>query len=77
MFFDVYYKPGDNPVFSYRSGEMVYEEMLYKGALISCGYNAAGYPLDVLSNFPSRLDRRFYTEPVSYTHLTLPTMAVV
>ena len=43
-----------------------YEEKLYNGALISCGYNAAGYPLDVLSNFPTHLDRRFYTEPFSF-----------
>lgn len=62
-FFDIYVKQGENPVFCFRSGNMVYEEMLYNGALISCGYNAAGYPLDVLSNFPTRLDRRYYTEP--------------
>ena len=41
-FFDVYVKKGDNPTFCYRSGNMVYEEKFYNGALISCGYNAAG-----------------------------------
>lgn len=65
-FFDVYVKQNENPVFCYRSGNMVYEEMLYNGALISCGYNAAGYPLDVLSNFPSYIDRRYYSEPFSF-----------
>ena len=60
-FFDVYHKPGDVPNFCYRSGMMVYEEKFYNGALISCGYNASGYPLDVLSNFPSHIDRRYYT----------------
>lgn len=65
-FFDVYVKKGDNPTFCYRSGNMVYEEKFYNGALISCGYNAAGYPLDVLSNFPTHLDRRYYTEPFAF-----------
>ncbi len=65
-FFDVYVKQNENPTFCYRSGNMVYEEMLYNGALVSCGYNAAGYPLDVLSNFPTHLDRRYYTEPFSF-----------
>ncbi|MBQ5823943.1 MAG: alpha-galactosidase [Clostridia bacterium] len=65
-FFDIYYKSGDVPNFCYRSGMLVYEEKLYNGALISCGYNAAGYPLDVLSNFPSHLDRRNYTEPFAF-----------
>ncbi len=65
-FFDVYYRSGDNPSFCYRSGEMVYEEMLYNGALITLGYNGAGYPLDVLSNCPTNLERRFYTEPYAF-----------
>lgn len=65
-FFDVYYRSGDNPSFCYRSGEMVYEEMLYNGALITLGYNAAGYPLDVLSNCPTHIDRRYYTEPYAF-----------
>ena len=65
-FFDVYYRSGENPSFCYRSGEMVYEEMLYNGALITLGYNAAGYPLDVLSNCPTNLDRRYYTEPYAF-----------
>ncbi len=65
-FFDVYYRGGETPSFCYRSGEMVYEEMFYNGALITLGYNAAGYPLDVLSNCPTHLDRRYYTEPYAF-----------
>ncbi len=65
-FVDIYYRKGENPSFSYRSGDMVYEEKLVSGALISLGWNAAGYPLDVLSNFPTNLDRRYYTEPYSF-----------
>jgi len=66
VFFDIYVKQNDNPTFCYRSGNMVYEEKFYNGALISCGYNAAGYPLDVLSNFPTHLDCRYYTEPFAF-----------
>ncbi len=66
MYFDVYYRSGDNPSFCYRSGELVYEEMLYNGALVTLGWNAAGYPLDVLSNCPTHLDRRYYTEPYAF-----------
>ncbi len=66
IFFDIYVKQSENPTFCYRSGNMVYEEKFFNGALISCGYNAAGYPLDVLSNFPTHLDRRYYTEPFSF-----------
>ncbi len=65
-FFDVYYKPGEVPNFCYRSGMMVYEEKLYGGALLSCGYNASGYPLDVLSNSPTHLDRCYYSEPFAF-----------
>ncbi len=65
-FFDIYCKLGENPVFSYRSGLAVYEETLHNGVLISSGYNAAGYPLDVLSGFPSRLDPDNFAEPSSF-----------
>ena len=66
LFFDVYYKKAENPVFCYRSGLSVYEETFYKGALISSGYNGAGYPLDVLTNFPSRLDYTDFAEPFAF-----------
>lgn len=65
-FTDVCYKSGENPVFSYRSGNMVYEETLYNGALLASGWNGAGYPLDVLSNFPSRLNQNDFTLPFAF-----------
>ena len=64
-YFDVYYRLEPRPVFCYRSGLAVYEETLFGGVLISGGWNAAGYPLDVLSNYPTRLDPgTFYGESV-------------
>ncbi|MBQ2775323.1 MAG: alpha-galactosidase [Clostridia bacterium] len=65
-FYDIFYQQGENPVFCYRSGNLVYEETLFQGALLSCGYNAAGYPLNVLTNFPTRLDKRHYMEPFAF-----------
>lgn len=64
-FFDVFYNESKK-TFSYRSKDMVYEERFQKGALIACGWNCAGYPLDVLTNFPSRLDTRRYAEPFAF-----------
>ena len=64
-FFDVYYNESKK-TFCYRSKDMIYEERFEKGALMPCGWNGAGYPLDVLTNFPSRLDTRRYAEPFSF-----------
>ncbi len=65
-YFDVYYKADENPTFCYRSGNMVYEEMLYSGALLSNGWNGAGYPLDVLDCMPTHPDHRRYQEPFAF-----------
>ncbi len=65
-YFDIFYQPGENPVFCYRTGKTVYEESLFNGGLISCGWNAAGYPLNVLTNCPSRLDKRRFAEPFAF-----------
>ncbi len=65
-FFDIYYQPGENPAFCYRSGKTVYEEMLYNGGLISCGWNAAGYPLNLLAKCSTRLDKRNFSEPFAF-----------
>ena len=65
-FFDVYYQQGEAPVFCYRSGNMVYEEGFEKGSLISYGWNAAGYPLNVLTNCHTRINRKRYTEPFAF-----------
>ncbi len=62
-YFDVYYNAGECPTFCYRSGNMVYEEMLLNGLLVSNGWNGAGYPLDLLACMPTRLDHKRYTEP--------------
>lgn len=65
-YFDVYYQQNENPVFCYRSGLAVYEEALYNGALISRGWNAAGYPLNVLTNCPTVLDKKRFAEPFAF-----------
>ncbi len=65
-FFDVYYQPGENPVFCYRTGMAVYEEALIGGAFVSQGWNAAGYPLNVLTNCPSRIDAKRFAEPYAF-----------
>ena len=65
-FFDIYFQEGSNPVFCYRSGKTVYEEMLYNGGMISCGWNAAGYPLNLLAKCSARLDKRRFTQPFSF-----------
>lgn len=46
-----------------RTGLTVAEEGLFKGVPVSFGYNAAGYPLNVLTNCPTRLDPRAFAEP--------------
>lgn len=63
---NIYYQPGKNPVFCYRSGLAVREETLLDGVLVSSGHNAAGYPLNVLSGFPSRLNTRDFAEPSAF-----------
>ncbi len=65
-FCNIYYQPGENPVFCYRSGLAVREETLLSGVLVSSGHNAAGYPLNVLSGFPSRLSTRDFAEPSAF-----------
>lgn len=65
-FGNIYYQPGDNPVFCYRSGLAVREETLLDGVLVSSGHNGAGYPLNVLSSFPSRLNPRDFSEPSAF-----------
>ena len=64
---DVYYQPGEAPVFCYRTGLTVYEETLFRGALVPSGWNTAGYPLNVLSNFPTRLDPCAWDEPAAFS----------
>ena len=56
-FTDVCWQSGADMVFCYRSGLMVYEETFGAGVLSPAGWNAAGYPLNVLTNCSSRFSR--------------------
>lgn len=62
----VFMQPGDAPVFCYRSGLTVYEEVFADGTLNAAGWNAAGYPLNVLTNYPSRLHAEDFIEPNAF-----------
>lgn len=62
----VYYQPGETPVFCYRTGLTVYEESLYKGVPVASGWNTAGYPLNVLTNCPTRLDPHAFAAPAMF-----------
>ncbi|MBE6599233.1 MAG: alpha-galactosidase [Ruminococcaceae bacterium] len=65
-YINVFYQPGDEPVFCYRTGLTVYEETFKQGALMASGWNTAGYPLNVLSNCNSRIDTDRFDEPQSF-----------
>ncbi|MBQ7153368.1 MAG: alpha-galactosidase [Clostridia bacterium] len=54
--------PAPGRTFCYRSGLAVFEETLNGGVLVSAGCNAAGYPLNVLSNCPSRIRPERFSE---------------
>lgn len=55
LFKNVYYIPGEEPVFCYRSGLTVYEEIFSHGRLTVSGWNAAGYPMNVLGSNVTRM----------------------
>jgi hypothetical protein len=65
-YFDIYYHNEKNHRFCFRSGEMVYEEVFTGGALLGSGWNASGYPLNVLKNCPTHLNPKRYAEPFSF-----------
>lgn len=69
LFFDATYNEAEGS-FCYRSGMMVYEECLIGGVLVASGYNTAGYPLNVLSNYATRLNPDLGYEPSSF-HLEI------
>jgi len=62
----VFLRHKPEPVWCYRSGLTVYEERFLNGALISGGWNGAGYPLDVLTNYPSFLKPTTFAEPTTF-----------
>lgn len=74
-YFNIYYQPGESSVFCYRSGLSVYEETFAGGALLACGDNAAGYPLNVLSNVSSRINPEDFAEPTAF-HLEIDGKSV-
>lgn len=52
--------------FCYRSALSVFEETLENGAPVNSGCNTAGYPLNVLSNFPTRNTASDFSEPFAF-----------
>ncbi len=63
---NIYYQPGDSAVFCYRSKFLVFEETFGGGFLAAAGCNTAGFPLNVLTNCPSRTDTGRMREPSSF-----------
>lgn len=52
--------------FCYRTGMTVYEEVFFEKRYMSAGWNTAGYTLNVLESFPTRLDNSMFTEAQSF-----------
>ena len=64
-FCEIVYNEKDGGI-CYRSGMLVYEERFSDGILAAAGYNAAGYPLHVLTNCNTRLNPRLFYEPSAF-----------
>ena len=58
--------PSGAPVFCYRTGMTVYEEVFDKNRLVSAGWNTAGTPLNVLEGMPARLDWDSFARPWAF-----------
>lgn len=66
-FRDVYtHTQGEQQVFCYRTGLTVYEEVFSNCRYTSAGWNAAGYTLNVLDDFPTRLNSANFREAHSF-----------
>lgn len=66
-FVDLYRPENADPLLCYRSGLMVCEEIFSGGRLMPCGWNAAGYPQNVLSNCATRFDApRLFDAPEAF-----------
>ena len=65
---DIYLTEDRNglPVFCYRTGMTVYEEIFDNHRLVSAGWNNSGTPLNVLEGMPFRLHYDEFTEPWSF-----------
>ena len=57
---------GERKHFCYRTGLTVYEEVFYKNRYMSAGWNTAGYTLNVLDSYPTRLNNNLFTEAQSF-----------
>ncbi|MBQ8508680.1 MAG: alpha-galactosidase [Clostridia bacterium] len=55
-FADIFQKPGNRPIFCYRSGLTVYEEGLDAGMFASLGWNGAGFTQDILDGVTTYLN---------------------
>lgn len=65
-FRDVHITEGEYPVFSWRFGTAVYEEAFEHNRLVAAGWNTAGYTLNVLDSFPTRLNWNNWMQPQSF-----------
>ena len=65
---DIYLNEDKNglPVFCYRTGMTVYEEIFDNHRLVSAGWNNSGTPLNVLEGMPFRLHFDEFTEPWAF-----------
>lgn len=63
---DIFYQTDSSPSFCYRSGPNVYEEVFCNGGLVAAGWNAAGYPLNLLEKCSVRLEKKRFTEPFAF-----------
>lgn len=61
---------GDVPLFLYHTGLTVYGERFDRGVLVPAGWNAAGYPLNVLSGVAEYFHMDDFDEPSTF-HLDL------
>lgn len=65
-FRDVHITEGETTVFSWRFGTAVYEEAFDCGRFVAAGWNTAGYTLNVLEGFPTRLRWNSWMAPQSF-----------
>lgn len=61
-----FHEDGEKKIFCYRTGLTVYEEIFQGTRYMSAGWNTAGYTLNVLENFPSRIDCNCFTEAQAF-----------
>ena len=65
-FRDVYVSGEENKHFCYRTGMTVYEEVFANGRYMAAGWNTSGYTLNVLEDFPTRMDNSMFREPQAF-----------